>query len=378
MAPYYDKAEGFIGVTGTKEGLRTAPDGNFLPPAAPRVHEVLVQKSCDKLNIPCIPSRLAVLTRSINKRPACHYCGQCGRGCLTASNYDAAQVQIFPALKSGRLQIINNAMARELMTDDTGKVAAVSYIDKATRTEKQVRCRAVVLAASACESARLLLNSKGAAAHERARELVGRGRPLSHRQHRLLARGAHSSARGHAAARRRRHGRHARVRPVVGTRQQEQGLSARAITSRSAAATACPTSVRSTATANSTRATASSSRRQSATEYGTFVGLAGRGEMVPNEKSYMEIDPKVVDQYGIPVLRFHFGLERIRDQPDQAHAPHVHGDPHHHGRKRAGPRRRRLDRGLDGRRDHPRARAPFAWATIRRPRRSTAIARRTT
>ena len=32
MAPYYDKAEGFIGVTGTKEGMRTAPDGNFLPP----------------------------------------------------------------------------------------------------------------------------------------------------------------------------------------------------------------------------------------------------------------------------------------------------------------------------------------------------------
>ena len=51
-------------------------------------------------------------------------------------------------------------MARELMTDDTGKVTAVSYIDKTTGTEKQVRCRTVVLAASACESARLLLNSK--------------------------------------------------------------------------------------------------------------------------------------------------------------------------------------------------------------------------
>ena len=52
-------------------------------------------------------------------------------------------------------------MARELITDDTGKVTAVSYIDKTTGTEQQVRCRTVVLAASACESARLLLNSKG-------------------------------------------------------------------------------------------------------------------------------------------------------------------------------------------------------------------------
>ena len=28
--------------------------------------------------------------------------------------------------------------------------------------------------------------------------------------------------------------------------------------------------------------------------------------MIPNEDSYCEIDPNVVDQWGIPVLRFHF------------------------------------------------------------------------
>src|SRR5262249_43054143 len=41
-------------------------------------------------------------------------------------------------------------------------------------------------------------------------------------------------------------------------------------------------------------------------EYGSFVSLAGRGEMIPNQHSYCEIDPDKVDQYGIPVLRFHF------------------------------------------------------------------------
>jgi choline dehydrogenase-like flavoprotein len=41
-------------------------------------------------------------------------------------------------------------------------------------------------------------------------------------------------------------------------------------------------------------------------EYGTRVGFAGRGEMIPNNNSYCEIDPQVVDQWGIPVLRFHF------------------------------------------------------------------------
>ena len=162
MSPYYDKAEGFIGVTGSKEGLRTAPDGNFLPPVAPRVHEQLVQKACAKLNIPVIPSRMAMLTKSVNGRAACHYCGQCGRGCFTASAFSSSQAMIFPAMKTGKLTVITGAMARELITDGSGKVTAVSYVDKATRTEKQIRCRAVVVAASACESARLLLNSKSA------------------------------------------------------------------------------------------------------------------------------------------------------------------------------------------------------------------------
>src|SRR5437868_15153639 len=100
------------------------------------------------------------ITQPTDGRTACHYCAQCGRGCVTASNYSASQVQVFPAMKSGRVKLFTNAMARELITDESGKVKAVSYIDKNTRTEQQIRCRAVVVAASACESARLLLNSK--------------------------------------------------------------------------------------------------------------------------------------------------------------------------------------------------------------------------
>src|SRR6202023_3368584 len=136
LSPYYDKAESFIGVTGSKEGIRSAPDGVFQPCPPPRVHEVLIKKASDKLGIPCIPMRLAVITKPTNGRPACHYCGQCGRGCVTASNYSSSQVQVFPAMKSGRVNLITNAMARELITDSTGKVTAVSYIAKATATDQ--------------------------------------------------------------------------------------------------------------------------------------------------------------------------------------------------------------------------------------------------
>ena len=40
--------------------------------------------------------------------------------------------------------------------------------------------------------------------------------------------------------------------------------------------------------------------------YGATIGFAGRGEMIPNPDTYCEIDPDTVDQFGIPVLRFHF------------------------------------------------------------------------
>ena len=142
------------------EGIRSAPDGIFKPPAPLRAHDVLVQRSCAKLGIRAIPARQAVTTVAAQRPPACHYCGQCGRGCRTGSNYASSYVQIFPAMQTGRVQVLANAMARELITDATrqGHRRVVHRQDDGQRA--QVRCRTVVLAASACESARLLLNSK--------------------------------------------------------------------------------------------------------------------------------------------------------------------------------------------------------------------------
>src|SRR6202045_788007 len=163
VAPYYDKVESYIGVFGTKENISSAPDGVFLPPPKPRCTELLIKEACDKLNIICIPARLAVLTRSINGRAPCHYCGQCGRGCITGSNFSSSQVLLPPAMKTGRLTLITGAMARSVIVGKDGKAEGVSYVDKNTRTNQRVNARAVVLAASACESARLLLNSRSTA-----------------------------------------------------------------------------------------------------------------------------------------------------------------------------------------------------------------------
>src|SRR5499426_556020 len=159
IKPYYDKLDRLVGIFGSVEGLPNEPDGIFQPPPRPRCYELLIKQACDRLRITCIPSRLSILTQPLNGRDACHYCGQCGRGCATHSNFSSPSVLLPPALATGKLRIIPNAMAREVLTDDSGLASGVSYVDKTTGRENHVRGRIVVLAASACETARLMLNS---------------------------------------------------------------------------------------------------------------------------------------------------------------------------------------------------------------------------
>jgi choline dehydrogenase-like flavoprotein len=90
IAPYYDKVESFIGVFGSQENISSAPNGVFLPPPPPRCTETIIKKACDKVGVLCVPSRLAILTKPLNGRAACHYCGQCGRGCISASNFSSS------------------------------------------------------------------------------------------------------------------------------------------------------------------------------------------------------------------------------------------------------------------------------------------------
>src|SRR5512141_1493336 len=159
VAPYFDRIDRLIGLYGSKEGIRNEPDGIFQPPPRPRCYELLVKQAADRLRITCIPSRLSIITKPLGDRPACHYCGQCNRGCATNANFSSPAVLLKPALASGKLTIVPNAMAREVTTDARGLADGVAYIDKTTGQDLHVRARVVVLAASALESARLLLNS---------------------------------------------------------------------------------------------------------------------------------------------------------------------------------------------------------------------------
>jgi choline dehydrogenase-like flavoprotein len=162
MEPYYDRVENFIGVSGSREGLEQMPDGKFLPPMNLSCGNLLAKKTIEKrFGWRVMPDRVANLTVPHNGRPACHYCNECQRGCYTASYFNSPSVTLPAAWKTGRFTLISDAVVSHVVMDkDEARGRGVHYIDRITGDHREVLARAVVLAAAALESTRILLNSK--------------------------------------------------------------------------------------------------------------------------------------------------------------------------------------------------------------------------
>ena len=134
---------------GSNAGLENTPDSlhdSLQPPPKPRGYELLTQKHCKPLGIPVIPSHLAILTKPLNGRAACFYATDCGRGCSIRANFQSTTVLLPPAIETGNLDIITEAMVREVTLGKDGKATGVLYIDKRTGKEERATARVVVLA----------------------------------------------------------------------------------------------------------------------------------------------------------------------------------------------------------------------------------------
>jgi choline dehydrogenase-like flavoprotein len=318
VAPYYDKVDKLIGVFGTKEGIFNEPDGIFLPPPKPRLHELFVKDAASSLGVNVIPSRLSILTKKINEdRGACFYCSQCNRGCTVHADFSSSSVLINPAIKTGNVDVIANAMVREVITNEKGEATGVSYVSKDDLQEYQLSARIVVLAASAGESARLLLNSKsafhpnglangsnvvGKYLHDSTGVAMGGVLPKLFNRKRYnedgvgglhlyspwwldnkklnFPRGYHIEYWGGMGM------------PSYGFGFGMQGINGK-----------YPGKDGKMKPAGGYGASLKEDYRY---YYGTSFGMAGRGEAIAREDNYCEIDPSVVDKYGIPVLRFHY------------------------------------------------------------------------
>ncbi|MEX8549054.1 MAG: GMC family oxidoreductase [Mucilaginibacter sp.] len=320
VKPFYDKVDRLIGVYGTVEGLENEPDGIFLPPPKPRLNELFIKQGATKAGVKVIPGRGSVLTEALpnNKdRGSCFYCGQCGRSCKVYADFSSSSCLVIPAVKTGNLKVITNAMVREVLTGHDGQATGVSYVDKKDLQEYQVNAKIVILGASAGETARLLLNSVsanhpgglanssgivGKYIHDSTGASLGGFLPQLMDRKRYnedgvgsvhiytpwwldnkkldFPRGYHIEYGG---------GLHMPSYGFSGGIQGFNGL--------------VPGRDGKKKEAGGFGVSLKDDYRRF---YGTQVGMAGRGTAIAREDNYCEIDPNVVDKYGIPVLRFHY------------------------------------------------------------------------
>ncbi|MFT5843508.1 MAG: choline dehydrogenase-like flavoprotein [Pseudohongiellaceae bacterium] len=307
VAPWYDRTEKLIGVSGTNPGLEDTPasaDGVLQPPPKPRVYELLLKAVADKMGIPAVPMRRAVITQDLDDRKACFYATGCGRGCSIGAAFQTTTSLLPWAQKTGNMKLVTNAMVKEVHVDENGQASGVTFVNRLTNEDIRVDADRVILAASACETARLMLNSKSAlhanglanSSGQVGRNLMDslgadvggfipalKGRPKYNEDgyssnHLYIpwwdnegqkngtldfTRGYHFEVGGGFGS------------PGMGVASRVDGYGKKA-------------------------------KDEVRDLYGTGIGLSLRGEMVQSDNCYCEIDEEVKDKWGIPVLKFHW------------------------------------------------------------------------
>jgi len=317
VAPYYDIVERYIGVSGMQEGNPVLPDGNFLPPMGLtctewRMRDLLKRKFGRTLTI----GRCANLTRPMNGRQQCHYCGPCERGCITHSYFNSAFTTVKDALATGKCDLITHAMVFKVLMDSAANRAkGVLYIDRQTRQHKEVYGRVVILAASAMESTRILLNSS---TREYPNGLANSSGVLGHYYTDSLKGGGAEGTVPDPPIKPSINGPHRpngiyimRFRNLPGGPKMKSFLRGYGFQGGSGVA------------ANLQAPGFGEAYKKAAVETFETFTLLGYGEPLPRYENYVEIDPHVVDAFGIPVLRFHVAWgdnERnlVKDAGEQA------------------------------------------------------------
>jgi choline dehydrogenase-like flavoprotein len=330
VEPYYTKVEQLIGVYGTNEGLENtpnSPEGVLLPAPKARANELLTQKHARNLGVPVISIHRAVLTkhqdyrtipaklhpgnawaqkicqRAMAERSACFWATDCGRGCSVGANYQSTTVHLPPALLTGNLDIIPNAHCREVTLGKNGKANGVGFIDKRTGKETRVNGKAVILAGGACESVRILLNSKNNLANSSG--LVGKyimdtvGAKMRGQIPALENLPPHNEDGA---------GGDHLYSPWWLYQEQKAGKLnfARGYHIELGGGRDMPGGGNPVDEQMSKGSYGKRFKEDARRYYGSYIYFAARGEMIPNEDCYLDLDPKVKDHWGIPVSRFHW------------------------------------------------------------------------
>lgn len=168
LAPYYDIVEQRVGVQGDRRRipartLEQAPRRRQFPmPPNPTGYAAqLLAEGASRMGYEAYPYPAAVNSESYDGRPACNSCGMCsGFGCPINARGDALVSWLNPALRTGRVRLIDRAFVHRIETTSDGRRArAVHWTDVRGRRHR-LPASTVVVAGSPINTARLLLLSR--------------------------------------------------------------------------------------------------------------------------------------------------------------------------------------------------------------------------
>ena len=163
IAPWYDYAEKFAGISGSVENYPHLPDGQFLPPMEMNCVEKSVKERIEKkYNRGRILTmgRVANLTVPHGGRGSCQYRNLCSRGCPYGAYFSTQSSTLPAAVATGNLTLRPYSLVSEIIYDkETQKASGVSVIDSETMETFEYLAKIVFVNASTLASTFLLLNS---------------------------------------------------------------------------------------------------------------------------------------------------------------------------------------------------------------------------
>jgi choline dehydrogenase-like flavoprotein len=311
LAPWYDKTEKLIGVSGAAapRGLTNTPDspsGCLMESAPPRAFEIFYERAFRAMGIPVIPMHGAVVTQTMEGRNTCVFATPCGRGCAIGANFQSTTVLLPPAMVTGNLTITTNALVYQVDLDKAGKARGVSYVDRVTGEHHSVTAKSVVLAAGSGETARILLNSKSAGFPDGLCNTHGMvGRYLMDSVG-LGVSGQFPALEGLPPTNDDGQGTQHTYVPWWGYEKQKELGFPRGYHIEIGGGRRMPSMGLAGIARDDETSVGDALRQKLRNRFGSVIGFDGRGEMIPNDDCYCELDPSVKDKWGIPVLRFHW------------------------------------------------------------------------
>ncbi|MBO0331065.1 GMC oxidoreductase, partial [[Muricauda] lutisoli] len=167
IAPWYDKVESYIGVSGENLGLAQLPDGQFEPMMELNCVEDHVRgKVAEHFNGRVITAGRVAHINSDKQfegdgRVRCQFRNRCIRGCPFGAYFSSVSSTLPAAEATGNMTLRPDSIVHEVIYDpNTKKATGVKVIDRETKEEFEFKAKVIFLCASAIASTSILMQSK--------------------------------------------------------------------------------------------------------------------------------------------------------------------------------------------------------------------------